>query len=75
MSRHEYDQYPHYGEPLPYPRYVRGRAVIKARKGTSHTFHLIMTLLTAGMWGLVVWFPLTIWHRIGPREKITAYYR
>jgi len=73
MSRHYYEQHPHY-EPPPYPPYVRGRAVTRSRKDTSHTFHLIMTVLTAGMWGLVVWFPLTVWHRIGPREKSTTYY-
>jgi hypothetical protein len=74
MSRHYYDRHPHPGGQLPYPRYARGRAVTRSRKDTSHTFHLIMTVLTAGMWGLVVWFPLTVWHRIGPREKSTTYY-
>lgn len=69
MSRHFYEQ------PPPYPPHVPSRAVHKVRKDTSHTFHLLMTLLTVGMWGLVVWLPLTIWHRIGPRRKVTTYYR
>lgn len=29
---------------------------------TSHGFHLIMTLLTFGLWGLFVWIPVGIYN-------------
>lgn len=44
------------------------RAVSKSRKKTSHLFHLIMTLLTGGLWGFV-WVGIIIWHSVGPRKK------
>lgn len=62
MSRFPYDAVPH-------------RAVMKTRKDTNHGLHLVLTILTCGMWGLCVWLPLTLWHRIGPRKKIVNYYR
>jgi len=52
-----------------------GKAVTKVRKDTSHTFHLIMTICTFGMWGLFVWWPLTMWHKIGPKKKVVTRYR
>lgn len=51
------------------------RAVTKTRKTTSHGLHLVLTICTAGMWGLFVWWPLTIWHKIGPKKKTVTYYR
>jgi len=48
---------------------------MKTRKDTNHGLHLVLTILTCGMWGLCVWLPLTLWHRIGPRKKIVNYYR
>lgn len=48
------------------------RAVTKERKDTSHTFHLLMTLLTCGFWGLLVWLPITMWHSMGPRRKVVT---
>lgn len=50
--------------------YLDARQVLietKTQKDTSHLFHLIMTLMTGGMW-LVVWFLTTIWHKAGPRR-------
>lgn len=47
------------------------RTTFKVRKRTSHTFHLIMSILTFGLWALCVWWPLTWWHAMGPRKKIT----
>jgi hypothetical protein len=58
----------------PYPPMPR-KSVSKQRKGTSHTFHLIMTCCTFGMWGLFVWMPLTLWHKIGPKQKVVTHYR
>jgi len=51
------------------------RGVSKERKQTSHTFHLLMTLFTCGLWALCVWAPLTIWHAMGPRRKNVTRYR
>jgi hypothetical protein len=45
------------------------RYVSKQRQSTSHTFHLIMTLLTCGLWGLLVWLPIIVWHKLGPRRR------
>jgi len=42
--------------------------VTKTKRDTSHTFHLIMTILTGGAWGLV-WLLMTIIHQLGPRRR------
>lgn len=44
------------------------------RKKTNHTFHLLMTIITAGFWGFVVWIPLTMWHKFGPKKKVITKY-
>lgn len=38
---------------------------------TSHTFHLIMSLLTAGVWAVLVWLPLTVIHSVSRRKVVT----
>lgn len=43
----------------------------KERKKTSHTFHLLASVCTGGLWAPVVWAPVTAWHKAGPRKKIT----
>lgn len=50
------------------------RSVTKTRKPTSHVFHLIMTVMTGGLW-LPVWFSLGGWHRYGPRRREVTRYR
>jgi hypothetical protein len=55
----------------PMPR----KAVTKERRGTSHGLHLVLTICTAGTWGLFVWLPLTLWHKFGPRRKTVTRYR
>jgi hypothetical protein len=45
------------------------RAVSKERRRTSHGLHLVLTICTAGAWGVLVWFPITVWHKIGPRKR------
>ncbi len=76
MSRRFHDRQPHppyHGVPPQVQTpYVPGRTVTKVRKDTNHTFHLLTTLVTVGVWGAVVWLPLTLWHRIGPRERFTT---
>jgi hypothetical protein len=39
---------------------------------TSHTFHLIMTLLTCGLW-LPVWALVTVLNRVTKRKVVTRY--
>lgn len=49
------------------------RAVTYAPKRTSHTFHLIMTLITGGLWGIFVWLPLTVLHKMSRERTVTRY--
>jgi hypothetical protein len=51
---------------------MKTRTITKERRQTSHLFHLVMTLITGGLWGLFVWLPITVWHKIGPRSKSVA---
>ncbi|MFD1520858.1 hypothetical protein [Pseudonocardia yunnanensis] len=37
--------------------------VVVERRRTAHGFHLVMTLLTGGAWGLFVWLPLVLIRR------------
>jgi hypothetical protein len=41
----------------------------------AHTMHLILTILTAGMWGLFVWLPLGLLHSMSRGRKVTTKYR
>lgn len=62
----------HYGPTQPlYPQ----TTTIKYRKQTSHTFHLLMTVLTCGLWGIFVWGPVAIWNATGPRRAIRQTHR
>lgn len=47
------------------------RMVTKSRKRTSHTFHLLMTIITVGAWGILVWLPITIIHRFRHDKSVT----
>lgn len=58
----------------PYPPQPT-REVHKSRKSTSHGLHLFLTIITLGMWGLFVWLPITLWHKLGPRKKSVTHYR
>ena len=66
-----YPDQPHYPPPQPLPK----RAVTKTRKQTSHGLYLFLTIITCGLWGLFVWFPLTLWHKFGPRRREVTKYR
>lgn len=72
MSQYQ-PQYPPPQQQGYYP--PASRSVTKVRKDTSHTFHLIMTIFTGGGWGLLVWLPLTMWHKMGPKKKVVTRYR
>lgn len=82
----EWDGYRWTGQTMPYPQQQRWpqqqvvvdqprRSVTKERRHTSHTFHLIMTWCTFGLWGIFVWLPLGLWHKFGPRKKVVTHYR
>jgi hypothetical protein len=51
------------------------KAVTYEHKRTSHGLHLFMTIITAGAWGLLVWVPITILHRVTRGEKVVTRYR
>lgn len=57
------------GPPLP------AYAITKQRRRTSHGLHLFLTMITGGAWGLLVWLPLTMWHKMGPKQKVKTRYR
>jgi hypothetical protein len=46
--------------------------ITKQRRGTSHGLHLFLTIITGGAWGLLVWLPLTMWHKMGPRQRVVT---
>jgi hypothetical protein len=50
------------------------KSVTKSRKKTSHTFHLLMCLVTCGGWG-VVWFLMWAWNTFGPRKRSVTKHR
>jgi hypothetical protein len=43
-------------------------STVTTRRGANHTFHMAMTVLTFGLWGLFVW-PIAA--LIGRRTKVT----
>jgi hypothetical protein len=45
--------------------------VTKSPKHTSHGLHLFLTVITFGMWGLLVWLPITIIHKMGHEKSVT----
>jgi hypothetical protein len=47
-------------------------SVTNQRKRTSHGLHLFLTIITGGALGILVWFPLSLWHRFGPKEKVVT---
>lgn len=56
----------------PIPRLPR-KAVTYTPKRTSHAFHLIMTLLTGGLWGVFVWLPITLLHKASRDRSVTRF--
>lgn len=46
----------------------------KQRKKTNHTFHLIATLCTFGLWGFMVWPWVWMWNRFGPTRDVVRHY-
>lgn len=62
-------------QPLPKADAKRARrakqTVTYVPRKTNHTFHLVMTVLTGGIWGVCVWLPIGIINSMS-REKIVT---
>lgn len=62
------------------PRVVRqapapvahGRIITRSPIRTSHTFHLLMTVLTCGMWA-PIWFLTTVLNKASREKSVTRY--
>lgn len=54
---------------------VPTQSVTRVRKDTGHLLHLVLTILTSGLWGVLVWLPLVLWHKLGPKKEIVTTYR
>jgi hypothetical protein len=57
-------------QPQPYKSVSKERGL----SAKSHTFHLIATICTCGVWGLFVWLPLWVFRMIVRRKKTTRHY-
>jgi hypothetical protein len=55
--------------------YNHHRAVTRSRKRTSHGLHLVLSVVTGGAWAVLVWAPITLWHKFGPRARTVTRYR
>ncbi len=50
-------------------RHPNGHKIVnKQRKDTRHGLHLILSIVTLGMW-VPVWFLVGLWNALGPRRK------
>jgi hypothetical protein len=45
--------------------------VTTSKKHTSHGLHLFLTIVTGGAWGLLVWLPITIFHKSTREKSVT----
>lgn len=84
---HGHPQQPYQGQPYPqqppypgqpYPPQPPGprKSVTKQRglSAKSHTFHLVLTIFTCGLWGLFVWLPLWIFRMVVRRKQVTRHH-
>ncbi|WP_169950669.1 hypothetical protein [Microbispora sp. H11081] len=65
-------QPPYQPQQPPMPR----KSVTKHRglSAKSHTFHLLATIFTCGLWGLFVWLPLWVFRLFVRRKQVTKHY-
>ena len=60
---------------LPQPRQPSPPATVSyVPVQTNHTFHLIMTLITFGLWGVFVWLPMTVLNQLRKHKVATRPY-
>jgi hypothetical protein len=50
-----------------------GFAVSSTRTKTNHTFHLIASVLTCGLWAITVWPAVIVWNRFKKDQTVTRY--
>lgn len=59
----------------PHPRMAKSVEKRRGLGGMANSTHLLLTLLTCGMW-LFIWIPWWLFRMIVPRRKVTrTYYR
>jgi hypothetical protein len=46
------------------------RVVVSSGKRTNHLLHLILTILTGGLWGIFVWLPISLFG--GQRRRVVV---
>ncbi len=65
---------PHAQQPMPMSmsmqQPIRGSSVTTSPVQTSHTFHLLMTVFTCGLWGLV-WLAMIIVNKLSRQRSVT----
>lgn len=47
------------------------KTTIRERRDTRHGLHLILTVMTCGMWSLIGWPVAWAWNKFGPRKRTT----
>lgn len=50
------------------------KMVSKQPRHTSHLFHLIMSILTMGVWAIVVWLPMIFLNKMRKEKVVTKVY-
>lgn len=48
-------------------------AITTQPKQTSHVLHLILSILTCGVWAVLVWWPISIINRFSKDKAVTRY--
>ena len=61
--------------PMPVVMGMPTWSVHRERKRTSHGLHLFLTIITCGLWAIVVWIPITVWHAWGPQRRSSTSHR
>ena len=49
------------------------QSVTRVPVKTNHVLHLILTILTAGIWGIFVWLPLGLINSMRSKKQVTYY--
>jgi len=49
------------------------QSVTRVPVKTNHVLHLILTILTAGVWGVLVWLPLGLINSMRSKKQVTYY--